>query len=133
MPPISPPCLRERVEALLSPRERASLLEFCRLLQIPPERWHYVSAFAVSFETVAAARMAERLETEQGLSIDAALTRAAVHLGLDPSTVKSRTYRWHRQARGALSCITHWSPFGGCERLGSPDVWNPLGEESNNG
>ncbi len=55
---------------------------------------------AVPFETVAAARMAERLEVEKGLSTDAALTEAAVHLDLEPSTVKSRIYRWHRQAWG---------------------------------
>ena len=76
------------------------LREVCRLLSVPPDRWHQVPGVARLFETVAALRLAEELEDCGGLSQKDALQAAAVVLGLNGDTIASRARRWFLDGYG---------------------------------
>ena len=74
--------------------------EACRLLGVPPDRWHRVPGLARLYEILAAIRLAEELEDRDGLSQKDAIQAAAVVLGLNGDTLASRVRRWFLDGYG---------------------------------
>ena len=88
------------MEAALGNELLAQVRESCRLLGVPPARWHQVPGLARLYETLAALRLAEELEDRGGLSQKDAIQAAAVTLGLNPDTLASRVRRWFLHGYG---------------------------------
>lgn len=98
MPRRAAPGDRLAIEAALSEDDLRSLVDACRLLGIPRERWQRVPALQVYFETLAAARIANRLQVDGGQCWEAGLDIAGIRLGLNTDTLATRFRRWPLQA-----------------------------------
>lgn len=94
MPPLAKPGRRLAIEAALTQEDRATLAAACRLFMVPPDRWQAVPPVAQVFETMAAARLIERLRIEEGRSEEDARNEVAARLGLSPDTIRTRLRRW---------------------------------------
>ncbi len=90
---------QDRVEAALSPTLRAAIEEIGELCGLGDGAAE-IQSIEVTFTTAAAAKLARRLEEEEGLSRRKAIEEAAGMVGLDPDTLRSRLEKWPRRARG---------------------------------
>jgi hypothetical protein len=98
MPASSSPGDRLRMEEALGPDNLHSLAAQCRALGIPLDRWHIVPGVASTWETLAVARLADRLQADTGCARKPAEEDAAARLGLNPDTIRSRFRRWYLDA-----------------------------------
>ncbi len=101
MPRRAPPPDRLACEAALSPEQLTILRGQATALMIPEGRWHQVPGFAALWSTHAAVAQAAKFRAHRrGLSEDRAIALAAMRLGLETETVRSRLRRFYRHARG---------------------------------
>jgi hypothetical protein len=88
---------RVSMEAELELDELRLLLEMCRSVGVPRERWHLAVAISRLWEMLAHGRVWARLR-DDGLCRTTARRIAAVRLGLDPATIESRQRQWPQRA-----------------------------------
>jgi hypothetical protein len=69
----------------------------CRTLGIPLTKWHLVQQFASAWENLAVVNLADAIERD-GSARKTAEETAALRLGLNPDSVRTRLYRWRREA-----------------------------------
>lgn len=93
-----PPADRLAIEAELTDLELETLAAFCRLATVPRAEWHRIPMARDFWETLAACRIMDRL-TQQGETQGGAQDRAAIMLGIEEDTLRSRVYRIRRKAR----------------------------------
>ena len=79
-----------RIWAWLSLPQRVALVEVCRGLDIPYERWHEVPALALTYRTSALLSLMRRT----GISYNAAGEKACKELGLNWPTERRRLVKW---------------------------------------
>ena len=103
MPRRAAPGDRRAIEAALGPSLRAALQELRELFDV--ECWQ-LSPLGPVFQVAAALLVAEGLEEREGMSRFAAITLAAVSLGLDPDAVRKRVGRWPRESRADITSVT---------------------------
>ena len=97
---------RTAIEAELTTEEIAVLRQHCALLGIKATAWVVVPALRRVWMTIAATRLAERIESESGVSRKFALKRACSRLGLGFEGVRSNVDRWFRAGRsGGAFCV----------------------------
>lgn len=73
--------------------ELRTLGEVCRAAGVPADRWHRCDAIARYVEMLAHGRMSTRLQ-DVGMAPTTADSLAAVRLGLEIETLRSRRRRW---------------------------------------
>ena len=100
MPRRAPPPDRLAVEDVLLPEELAAIRTSAVEVGVVPDRWPQVESLAYWWGTVAASRWVARFQQQTGLSEERALALAAVKLGLNPETLRSRLKRIFQQGYG---------------------------------
>lgn len=98
MPSAPTPGDRRRLEEALGPENVRALWGQCRAFGVPVDRWHQVPGLAGSWEGLAVSRLADRIQEETGCARKPAEEDAAVRLGLNPDTLRSRFRRWYYDA-----------------------------------
>ena len=86
-------------EAALHPEDLIGLRRQVSALGVPLDKWHLVPSLGITWSTLAAARIAERLRGQSGISKDRALAEAAVQIGLNEDTIASRLKDFRRDSR----------------------------------
>ena len=100
MPRRAPPPDRAACEDVLLPEELAAIRTSAAAVGVVPDRWTQVESLAYWWGTVSAARWVERLQQQSGLSEERALAVAALKLGLNIETLRSRLKRIFQQGYG---------------------------------
>ena len=86
-------------EAALHPEDLIALRCQVSGLRLAWDTWHLIPSLGITWSTLAAVRIVERLRAQSGISQDRALALAASQIGLNEDTVSSRLKDFRRDSR----------------------------------